>query len=151
MYTIEGKRFFTFGGAASHDIKDGILDPESFATKEGFKARERIWTRENRMFRVKNVSWWAEEMPSEAEMQAGFQTLQDMDFETDFVVSHCMPNMVASVVPGHVFAPDALTLYFDRLIQKGLRFERWISGHYHTEQVVLEKYQILYKSVIRLI
>ena len=26
VFEIEGKRFFTFGGAASHDIQGGILD-----------------------------------------------------------------------------------------------------------------------------
>ena len=27
VFEIEGKTFFTMGGAASHDIQDGILDP----------------------------------------------------------------------------------------------------------------------------
>ena len=27
---IQGKKFFTFGGAKSHDIEDGILDPDDY-------------------------------------------------------------------------------------------------------------------------
>lgn len=29
VFTIEGNRFFTFGGASSHDIQGGILDRDS--------------------------------------------------------------------------------------------------------------------------
>lgn len=31
VFTIEDKKFFAFGGASSHDIKDGILDPNTEA------------------------------------------------------------------------------------------------------------------------
>ena len=27
VFTIEGLKFFTFGGASSHDVRDGILEP----------------------------------------------------------------------------------------------------------------------------
>ena len=30
VYEIEGKKFFAFGGASSHDIRDGIIDPAKY-------------------------------------------------------------------------------------------------------------------------
>ena len=43
VYEIQEKRFFTFGGASSHDVADGILDPSEFATEEAFHAECRRW------------------------------------------------------------------------------------------------------------
>ena len=39
MYNIEGHTFFTMGGAQSHDIEDGILDPEAADFKETLQRR----------------------------------------------------------------------------------------------------------------
>ena len=51
------------GGAASHDIQDGILDPAA----SDFERRYWAMRRMNAMFRVLGHSWWPEEMPSETE------------------------------------------------------------------------------------
>ena len=62
VFDIGGKRFFTFGGACSHDMKDGILeigDPR-------IKRWRNSW---QRRFRINHISWWKEEMPTEEEMQ----------------------------------------------------------------------------------
>ena len=63
VFEIDGITFFAMGGAASHDIQDGILDPASpgFEQEYWFKRRTR------QMFRVKGISWWPQEMPSEEE------------------------------------------------------------------------------------
>ena len=55
VFEIGGITFFTMGGAASHDIQDGILDPASpgFEQEYWFKRRTR------QRFRVKGVSWWS--------------------------------------------------------------------------------------------
>ena len=34
IYNIQGKSFFCFGGASSHDIKDGVLEPGDKRIKE---------------------------------------------------------------------------------------------------------------------
>ena len=63
VYEIEGKKFFTFGGAASHDIKDGILDVVDDA------ALIKKWRDDyTKLFRINKVSWWDRELPSEEEM-----------------------------------------------------------------------------------
>ncbi|MCB7347826.1 hypothetical protein LIZ33_16445, partial [Desulfovibrio desulfuricans] len=63
VFDIEGYTFFTMGGASSHDIQDGILDPE----EPGFEERYWRMRRARAMFRVKGVSWWTEELHSDEE------------------------------------------------------------------------------------
>ena len=64
VFEIGGLTFFTMGGASSHDIQDGILDPAApgFEQEYWFKRRTR------QMFRVKGASWWSEELPSDEEI-----------------------------------------------------------------------------------
>lgn len=43
VYEIDGKKFFTFGGAASHDIQGGILEPEDPDFKAKKKELDKGW------------------------------------------------------------------------------------------------------------
>ena len=61
VFDIGEYTFFTMGGASSHDIQDGILDPE----KPGFEERYCRMRRGRARFRVKGVSWWPEELRSD--------------------------------------------------------------------------------------
>lgn len=56
VFTLEGNNFFTFGGASSHDIKDGILEVGDPKIK--------LWNKDySKLFRVNHVSWWEREFP----------------------------------------------------------------------------------------
>ena len=59
VFEIGGVTFFTMGGAASHDIQDGILDPAS----SGFEQEYWFKRRTRQTFRVKGVSWWSRNCP----------------------------------------------------------------------------------------
>lgn len=150
IYEIEGKRFFTFGGAASHDIEDGILDPETFESMEAFEKEYRLWNAQHREFRVKGVSWWPEEMPGEEEMECGIKALESVNYEVDYVVTHCLPHDVASVLSGCTFYPDRLTLYFNQLLHR-LHFTRWLCGHYHCDRTVMGKFRVFYQDIERIL
>ena len=52
VYDIGGVRFFTFGGAASHDIDGGILEPDDPDFKRKKKELDRGW----KPYRVNHVS-----------------------------------------------------------------------------------------------
>ncbi len=65
VFDIEGYTFFTMGGAASHDIQDGILDPNA----PDFLDEYRWMALSGAMFRVLRKSWWPEEMPSESDFE----------------------------------------------------------------------------------
>lgn len=151
VFTIEGKKFFTMGGASSHDIQDGILDINDFKDYDEFTRTYKRWSKENRMFRVKNVSWWEEELPSEEEMQNGINNLEKHNWEVDFVISHCAPQQVASIFSHGLYESDILTMYFNGLLDRGLKFDRWLFGHYHDNRQIMSKFIMLYEQIIRII
>ena len=50
VFDFCGKKFFSFGGASSHDVDDGILDPEDYESRSEFKKVVKEWQKENKMF-----------------------------------------------------------------------------------------------------
>lgn len=150
VYRIDGKRFWAFGGASSHDISDGILDENDFRTKEDFKKRLRQMSQENKMFRVNHKSWWEQEMPTQMEMNFGSQQLDACDNEVDFIVTHCAPQNIVAMVSGGAYQADALTSYFD-VISESVRFNRWFFGHYHSNAQIMGGYVMLYQQLVRVL
>lgn len=147
VFELQGKSFFCMGGAASHDIQDGIIDPSSFKTSKELKQEVNRWRKQNKMFRIKDVSWWPQEMPSEVEMQVGRAELAKRNFKVDYVLTHCLPSQ-----SGIGYKPDKLTKYFDSLIvDDGLQFELWWSGHYHKNERMPGGYNILYDEFARIV
>ena len=73
VFNIQNKKFFAFGGASSHDISDGILDYNDEDWREKAKELEASgkW-----MYRVKDLTWWEEELPTGQEMQYGLDKLK---------------------------------------------------------------------------
>ena len=151
IFDFEGKKFFAMGGASSHDIDDGILNPSDFANENEFKNTYNQWTRQGKMFRVNHFSWWEEELPNQDEMDFGMKTLKENDYKVDYVISHCLPQEIASVVSKGFYKPDSLTMYFNELLRNGLQFEHWYCGHYHNDIDVLGKFHIRYYSIERII
>ncbi len=146
IYELEGKTFFVFGGASSHDVEDGILDP----VKDMGKIRRWRRSRDKR-FRVEGVNWWPEELPSEAEMENGRQNLQKYGYQVDYVITHEAPQSVAEAMFPGVAKPDILTKYFDELLQEGLKFDKWFFGHYHSNQQYQDKFVCLYDQIERIV
>ena len=151
VYTIEGKKFFCFGGSSSHDIQDGILDENDFDDHDDFIKTWRKWDKQGRMFRVNHVSWWEQELPSEEEMQNGINNLEKYNWEVDFVISHCAPQQVASIFSHGLYKSDILTMYFDYLFDQGLKFKKWMFGHYHDNRQIMSKFIMLYEQIIRIL
>ena len=142
MYLLDGARFWAFGGARSHDIRDGILKYGAPAYKEELKR----FRRQRKEFRVEGLSWWREELPSEEEMAHGRKVLQDNGWETDFVLTHCAPSSVQKEMGFE--DTDRLTDYLEEIHRK-LKYKRWFFGHYHDNLQVNEKDILLYEQIIR--
>lgn len=149
IFDFEGKKFFAFGGASSHDIDDGILDPCNYESNEDFIKVYRLWEKRNKMFRVNHLSWWKEELPSQEEMDFGEETLRNVNYEVDYVISHCLPQDIAFAAGYR--GVDCLTMYFNKLLQNGLKFTSWWCGHYHREDRIMGKFNILYEHIVRLL
>lgn len=157
IFDIEGCSFFTFGGASSHDIDDGILDIKDYATVNSMVKDYKRRSAAGEMLRINHISWWKEELPNATEMKRGVNNLKKTDFKVDFVISHCLPQSVAAVT-GFI-KPDKETLYFEQLIKEyHLKFHKWFSGHYHIEKNILcqdedflRKYTIKYHQIERVL
>lgn len=150
VYEIEGKRFFAFGGASSHDIDDGILDRDNFDSDLKFKETIRRWNKQGKMFRVKNISWWEEELPSEDEFKHAADNLEKYNYTVDFVITHCAPQSIAEKLYHYPMKSDKLTIYFDELLVK-INFRYWFFGHYHEDRKINDKFILLYDQIIRII
>lgn len=150
VYDICGKKFFAFGGASSHDIKDGILNIEDFEDfRELIRTYNRL-TKQGKMLRINHLSWWKEEMPSDEEMAFGIQTLKGHKNKVDYIISHCCPQRIVSIFSRGMYKPDRLTEYFDE-IDAQTEFSKWFFGHYHDNRTVLDKYEMLYEQIVRVI
>lgn len=149
IFDLCGRKIFTFGGASSHDIRDGILDPADFKDERALNKKWNEWGREGRRFRVKGRTWWSQEMPSLEEMEFGRKTLAANGNEVDFIVSHCCPEKIVDTFARGMFRPDSLTLYFDEIMET-VKFKKWFFGHYHDDRQITEKFVLLYEQIIRI-
>lgn len=118
LLTIDGKKFFVMGGAASHD----------------------------KHHRKEHVSWWKEEMPSREEMEAAIQSLDAIGWSVDYVISHCVPRSVQLMLASW-YENDKLTGFLER-VRQDLQFKRWFFGHYHTDVQLNEQFIALYDRLI---
>ncbi len=149
IFHMEGKSFFTFGGASSHDIQGGILDRSS----PDFKRDKRRAVQSGLPYRIRNESWWAQELPTDAELQEGMNNLSRAGFSVDYVITHCLSGSMQEKL-GSLYGNDArsyegdiLTDYFDRL-EQNLQYRIWFCGHYHINLRLDKKHVILYKEVV---
>ena len=148
VFSLCGKTFFAFGGAASHDIADGILDRSDFASERAFKMTCRNMLRAGKLFRVNHLSWWAEELPSREEMERGRRSLREHGNRVDYVISHCLPHTQAALFLGA--EADCLSTYFDDLLQNGLQMQKWYCGHYHVDRQLMNRFHVLHDDIIRI-
>lgn len=144
IFELDGKYFFTMGGASTHDAPDGILNPGSPTFKEDYQ-----WMRTSgARFRVNHRSWWAQELPSPEELRTARESLDRAAWKVDYIVTHCAPDSIQkALVPDR--ASDCLTEFLEE-VRKRCVFEYWFMGHYHRDGVIGEKYVLLKDEVLRL-
>ena len=108
VYEIDGKAFFTMGGAQSTDVG---------RRKEG-------------------KSWWPREMPSDEEYEEALNNLKKHDFKVDYIVTHCCPEEIVGAQD--VFfnrRSNKLTCFLDSLINEyHIEYKAWYFGHYHQDK-----------------
>ena len=141
VFELQGQKFFAFGGAKSHDVKNGILEP-------GDKRIKRWWNDRSKEFRVNRQNWWKEELPSKQEMQYGLENLKKHGNQVDVILSHCASSSIQKMVK-ESYGEDELTEYFEQL-EKIVDYRYWICGHYHVDKKVEEKHFILYHQIVSL-
>ena len=119
-FVIDGKSFFTMGGAYSTD-----------------KSR-----------RTEGKSWWKQELPNHDEYKIAEETLKSCDYQVDYVITHTVPQSVIHHLGFIPDMHDAeLTGYFEWLYGE-LTFRKWFAGHFHVNQLVKDHVQVLLDEVI---
>ena len=151
VYDFCGKKFFCMGGASSHDIQDGILNIDDYASEYEFHKVYQRMSRQNKMFRINHVSWWKEELPSQQEMDFGLKALAKHDNKVDFVLTHCLPQEIAAIFSYGQYEPDSLTMYLNTILHNGLQFNGWYCGHYHIDNDFMSKFHIRYYDFERIV
>lgn len=179
VFHIGGYSMFTFGGACSHDITGGILDP--FASEEtapgtcselvldevhgisvplisfprtpvgnrALNRQFRTMQKRGELFRVRSVSWWDSELPSEVEMREGWNNLLKNGNQVDFILSHS-PDTLSLQSLGATQA-DRLTDYLLQ-VKQTVKFGQHIFGHMHVNRALPEGRAVcLYEQISELI
>ena len=126
IYNIGGRDFFTFGGGKSIDRGAAVGRAEIDQGK----------------------IWWAREIPSEEEFEAGFERLKSHGNKVDYVITHSLP--MEALTSMRIFGGGALTAYFGDLLANGIEFKRWYSGHYHKD-LTDGKWTAIYNRVAEVI
>ncbi len=118
MYTIEGRRFFVFGGASSID-KAWRTDPEMVA----------LWGK----------TWWKEEVPSGETLDYAFETLRCNDYSFDYFLSHTTtPEMKMKMFPhlsAAFFDPveSMIRALEEEITSSGGGWRESFFGHFHED------------------
>lgn len=148
VFDFDGYKVYVFGGAASHDIVEGIFDPASFTSVDAMRSEYRKWKKTKYLYRVKNLSWWERESkPTDEEIARGWKNLEANDNRVNLILTHCFPSSVAAVMSHGTYKPDDVTRYLE-MVNQTVKFDNWICGHYHDNTTIMSKYHVLYEQIV---
>lgn len=147
VFTVNGMKIFTFGGASCHDIHDGILDVKD----PEFRQKKKKLDMYGGMYRVNHYSWWKQELPTREEMQEGIDNLKQHDWKVDYIFSHCTATGIQKELTGEVsvYRPDILTEYLE-VVRQHTDYQWWMFGHYHCNSKLSDKEYVLYEQIVRI-
>jgi len=121
VYNLDGRKAIAIGGAYSID---------------------KAW-------RTAGQSWWADEQPSPAIKARVENTLDQLNWQIDIVLSHTTP---LKYEPVEVFLPGVDQSKVDKSteewldgIEGRLEYGKWYCGHYHTEKKI-DRLQIMFND-----
>ena len=121
VFELESYRFFTMGGAKSHDTNH----------------------------RINHISWWRQELPSDEEYSEALQNLERYNWQVDYIITHCAPTSIALMGSRHNEA-DRLTDFLQEVRERA-KYYYWLFGHYHDNKAVDEKHILLWEQIVRII
>lgn len=147
VMTLNGKNFFCFGGAHSHDISAGILNPEQ---DENWKQKAKELNKKCLSYRVKGLSWWPEEFPTVNEMLHGYDKLFEAKYDIDYIISHDAPSLFKLYLGYFPKELDDLNIYLQQVMGKCPEKTKLYCGHYH-ENVSYCSCNCLYEKIERVI
>lgn len=122
VFTIEGKKIFTMGGAYSID----------------------------REMRRLGISYWEEELPSDAEYKEASKNLEKVNNEVDVVLTHTAPKEIIYRMMKNPAREEIELSGFLEWVRYDIKFKQWFFGHWHTDKQVTDKIRALYFDLVKL-
>lgn len=125
VFTIEGKKIFTFGGATSID----------------------------RMYRVEGQSWWRQELPHHEELAEGIGNLKKHGDKVDFIITHSCDEMAIYYPPLSKHLTKRCAFPENQMLsifEDSVEYKHWYFGHYHMDGDLTEKKTVLYQEIRKL-
>jgi len=97
IYTINNKNFFTFGGAATNK-EDQNFTYKQYLSKEKVRKKKYKYGEHyktvHESVKLKDVSIWREEDPSEEEKENAIKNLEKVNYKVDYVLTHTIPTSI---------------------------------------------------------
>lgn len=130
VYNIDGNSIFVMGGGYSLD----------------------------KYHRIKGVSWWPQEMPSEKEYQNARSNLERVNYQVDYIITHTAPSETIYYLSTYssfginnkVTEELPLTSFFDEVSSK-VQYKYWYFGHLHVDQEIWRNQIAIFSSIRELI
>lgn len=148
VFDIEGLTFLAMGGANSHDIQDGILNPSDYSNKKDFKQAIQELEKNHKLYRIKDMSWWAEEVPNALEKSDCILNMYKHNKSIDYVLTHETPASINLYVS--IFPPTEYSQWLEKEIKTKIRYKQWFFGHYHLNRIIDSHHSCLYDKIIQI-
>lgn len=126
IFDIDGLRFFAMGGAYSMEA--------------------------DKRCRIEDISWFPEEVPSDAERAHALETLEATGWRVDYVLTHCAPSCaVSEVFEADTRHPaDEYCDWLEHAVMDRLSYRRWFCGHYHVNKALSHNIEALYNDFVKI-
>ena len=121
IYELEGYRFFTMGGARSHDAD----------------------------YRISHLSWWQQELPSDEEYNEALQNLKRCSWQVDYILTHCAPTSIIRKSSRHTEADQLTDFLHD--VQDKTDYRYWLFGHYHDNRMIDARHILLWEQIVQVL
>lgn len=120
VFTINGKRIFTMGGAYSID----------------------------KYVRTEGTSWWSQELPSDSEYKEGISSLKEHNYKVDYIVTHTAPRYVIRMMGKFPDMHDMELTGFLEWVMHEVEFKRWFFGHWHYDKSIDQRFRAAWFDLI---
>ena len=122
VFTIEGKRFYTMGGAYSVD----------------------------RSHRRLGEGYWQEEIPSDADYKESIKNLTANGMRVDYVITHTAPRDLFYWIGYHPDPHDAELTGHLEWIEHDVGYTAWFFGHFHEDRDFGNGIRMLLHDVVKI-
>lgn len=119
------------------------------AEDENWRETAKKWYKAGKMYRIKGISWWEQELPTQKEMDNGIKNLERVGNKVDYIITHSPSASVIALLGHGLYEQDVLTRYLEDIRSK-VEYKKHFCGHMHVDKAVNEKDIILYEQIIRL-